>query len=294
VLAKTIQIELVTATCQTVFLSHRHPHHPHRSCDEMSFRQSFSRFRKKAKDKLSNFKDSTKGRGTSVGDEGLGHSGLSLQSEPAIVVEGELGEDAGVGAGSEGSRPGDSLPVSLSMAELEREPRGSDDYTAQHEHGQKGLHPQAHEQAGRRSSQERGDVDGKRVDRADPPRSESDIERRTPTPSILQDGEPESMWTAPFQPPPLTDDADNSAIPGSVRVGAVTSKDRSDWKRTTSSAAKLFLRTVKEVSDAFPPLKSVAGGLCAILDNCEVRSTFVCLIRDAYSSHSKQWSTNRR
>ena len=42
-----------------------------------------------------------------------------------------------------------------------------------------------------------------------------------------------------------------------------------------SSAAKLFLRTVERASDAFPPLKSVAAGLCAILDNCEVRSTFV-------------------
>ena len=69
--------------------------------------------------------------------------------------------------------------------------------------------------------------------------------------------------------------------------------NRSDWKHTTSSAAKLFLRTVKEASDVFPPLKSVAGGLCAILDNCEVRSTFVRSIRDAYSSRSKRWSTSR-
>jgi len=70
--------------------------------------------------------------------------------------------------------------------------------------------------------------------------------------------------------------------------------DNSDLKSTTSSAAKLFLRTVKEASDAFPPLKSVAGGLCAILDNCEVQSTFVRLVRDAYSSHSERWSTSRR
>jgi len=70
--------------------------------------------------------------------------------------------------------------------------------------------------------------------------------------------------------------------------------DKSDWKHTTSSAAKLFLRTVKETSDAFPPLKSVAGGLCAILDNCEVRSTFVRLSHDAYRSHSELWSTSRR
>jgi len=70
--------------------------------------------------------------------------------------------------------------------------------------------------------------------------------------------------------------------------------DKLDWKHTTSSAAKLFLRTVERASDAFPPLKSVAGGLCAILDNCEVRSTFVRLIRNVYSSRSKRWSTNGR
>ena len=56
--------------------------------------------------------------------------------------------------------------------------------------------------------------------------------------------------------------------------------DTSGWKNTGSSAAKLFLRTVERSSDVFPPLKSVAAGLCAILDNCEVLSTFARLIRD--------------
>jgi len=166
-------------------------HHPHRSCD-MSFRQSFSRFRKKAKDKLSNIRNSTKSRGTSVSGEGLDHSSLSLQSEPAIVVGGQPGGDTGVGVGNDGPRPEDSPPVSRSMAEPEREPGGSGDYAARQERGQKGLHPHAYERAGRRSSQE-GEGDGrKRADQVDPPRSESDIGRRTPTPSILQDGGSES------------------------------------------------------------------------------------------------------
>ena len=39
------------------------------------------------------------------------------------------------------------------------------------------------------------------------------------------------------------------------------------------SVAKLTLRGVKEAADAFPPLKAVAGGLCFILDNCEVGLT---------------------
>ena len=55
----------------------------------------------------------------------------------------------------------------------------------------------------------------------------------------------------------------------SDRVRSVFSKS----KPLASSTAKLLLRGVKESADAFPPLKSVAGGLCFILDNCEVRPT---------------------
>jgi len=48
-------------------------------------------------------------------------------------------------------------------------------------------------------------------------------------------------------------------------------------KPTASSAAKLFLRGAKESADVFPPLKSVLGGLCFILDNCEVwQSSNIC------------------
>jgi len=45
---------------------------------------------------------------------------------------------------------------------------------------------------------------------------------------------------------------------------------KSTWKSTVSAAAKLLLRGVSDSADAFGPLKSVAGGLCFILDNCEV------------------------
>ena len=162
----------------------------------MSFRQSISEFGKRAKEKakgkLSKIGNSTKGRGTSVGGEGLDHSSLSLQSEPAVVVGGELRGDAGAGVGTDDPQPNDSLPVSRSMAELEREPGGSDDYTTQQERGKESLHPHAYERAGRGSSQEKEGVGRKGAGQVDPPRSESDIGRRTPTPSILQDDKPES------------------------------------------------------------------------------------------------------
>jgi hypothetical protein len=52
------------------------------------------------------------------------------------------------------------------------------------------------------------------------------------------------------------------------RAGADATK--SDWKSTASATAKLLLRAVRDTADAFGPLKSVAGGLCFILENCEV------------------------
>jgi len=220
-------------------------------------------------------RDRIKRYGTGVRGEGLNHSTLSSQSEPAIVVE---------GVGDDDPRPDDCPPVSRSMAELEREPGGSDDHTVRQGRGRGALHPHAYEQAGLESGQEWADAGGKKAG----PRSKSDI-GRTPTPSIMQDSESESTFAAPFQPPPLTDDAVNPAV-----LGATTSKDESEWKHTMSSAAKLTLRAVREASDAFPPLKYVAGGLCAILENCEVRSAIVQSIRDAYGTPSERRSTNKR
>ena len=72
-----------------------------------------------------------------------------------------------------------------------------------------------------------------------------------------------------FQSPLLTGYAGDPTVPDPVHVEG-SSKDKTGWKHTASSAAKLLLRTVERASDAFPPLKSVAAGLCAILDSCEV------------------------
>jgi len=206
---------------------------------------------------MSNIRDRIKRYGTGVRGEGLNHSSLSLQSEPAIVME---------GVGNNDPRPGDCPPVSWSTVELERDLGGSDNYTTRRERDPRVLHPHAYKRAGPGSSQERAHAGRKKVGHVDPPRSESDIET-PPTPSISQDDESESTWTTPFRSPPLTDDVTNQVV-----IGAVTSEDKSDWKHAASSAAKLTLRTVREVSDAFPPLKYIAGGLCSILENCEVCS----------------------
>ena len=51
---------------------------------------------------------------------------------------------------------------------------------------------------------------------------------------------------------------------------AAVDETTSNWKSTASATAKLLLRGVRDTADAFGPLKSVAGGLCFILENYEV------------------------
>ena len=56
--------------------------------------------------------------------------------------------------------------------------------------------------------------------------------------------------------------------------GPSANERQSNWKSTASVSAKLLLRGVRDSGDAFGPLKSVAGGLCFILENCEVRPPY--------------------
>ena len=64
----------------------------------------------------------------------------------------------------------------------------------------------------------------------------------------------------------------DASNPGDKSVGPGTSADenKTDWGSTVSASAKLLLRGVRDSAGAFGPLKSVAGGLCFILENCEV------------------------
>ena len=65
-----------------------------------------------------------------------------------------------------------------------------------------------------------------------------------------------------------------SAEPGSsnpVAGPGLVDENRSNLRSLVCSGAKLILKGVNESADAFGPLKSVAGGLCFILDHCEVR-----------------------
>ena len=223
----------------------------------MSLRQSFSRFRKKAKDKLSNIGKKARSRGANVGDEEIDHSSLSLQSEPVVATR-DLG-DTRLGIEKDDPQPVDPRSVSQSMVEREREPggsnnypdrpkslpplssqskpcvaaedelrgghietggekdgpylqlddsplvsrqamgighdqRGSNDKASREETDQEDIHPPQNAQTESGSNPERRGVDGERANQVDPPlRSESDIEKRKPTPPTSRDSGSNSM-----------------------------------------------------------------------------------------------------
>jgi len=50
------------------------------------------------------------------------------------------------------------------------------------------------------------------------------------------------------------------------------SQSESNWMSTAYSSTRVVIDVVKESSDVFPPLKSVAGGLAAILKHYDVWS----------------------
>ena len=95
--------------------------------------------------------------------------------------------------------------------------------------------------------------------------------------------ESDSTWAFSPQRSCLITLLDNADTPGApIRMqgdfrpdknaepSAVSNEKKSSWKSTAFATAKLLLRGVRDSADAFGPLKSVAGGLCFILENCEV------------------------
>ena len=68
----------------------------------------------------------------------------------------------------------------------------------------------------------------------------------------------------------------------SGRQSAPADENKPSWKSNALAAAKLLLRGVNDSADAFGPLKSVAGGLCFILENYEVRLVSASTIHNAY------------
>ena len=155
-------------------------------------RQTFSRFRKKAKGELSKLGDKLGGRRTNADDEyRRPPSSLSLQSEPGIVAEDRLGEDIRIGAEKSDPQPNNQLPASRSAVEIGQDHGGSNDKANAGEIGQGRLLPDSHAHNESGPSREGEDVGGESVGQAHP-RPESDVGNMT-TPPVSRGGEPDGM-----------------------------------------------------------------------------------------------------
>ena len=85
--------------------------------------------------------------------------------------------------------------------------------------------------------------------------------------------------------------------PGSSKpaVGpGTTGGNKSNLKSLVYSGARFILNGVKESADAFGPLKSVASGLCFVLDNCEVRRSPASAVQNAHPHTQQQMKANKQ
>jgi len=123
------------------------------------------------------------------------------------------------------------------------------------------------------------------------------------TPSTPRSGEPNGMCTLSFQLSPLiipSDNVDTSTVPERVpetlhpddRIELSALTDNELGRRSAVLATAKLLCGVRDSMNAFGPLKSVAGGLCLILENCDVWLPCCTLSCGTYSYPSKQrWMT---
>jgi len=136
------------------------------------------------------------------------------------------------------------------------------------------LHSETESVAKTRPSREENDGEGGSAVQVNPPTSPPSISHK-------DSRKPDSMSTILLVVPSLIVSLANAgtpAVPNTAQEALhsnksgpnIADKNKSDWKATASAAAKIFLRGVRDSADAFGPLKSVAGGLCFILENCEV------------------------
>ena len=224
-------------------------------------RNSFSKFKKDLKQRLKGKKREPGDAGANIAEEGANSSGLLLQPDPPVATSGYKGEGTGTSTDAWGTRSGDRSPQpeSTQVGKGRDDPRKKETGVSEKEVSQNHPHgkPDAAEQRG--------------SSRVDPSPPDSLIPHKVEPGGTLIVSPRRKCLTV------LSDNADTLAASdqdlgpseGAKPSGAANEK-KSNWKATTLATAKLLLRGVRDSADAFGPLKSVAGGLCFILENCEV------------------------
>ena len=174
--------------------------------------------------------------------------------------------------------------------------------------------PRKHRRARSNVQSEVNTSQGRRVDLGTLPRSEPNLGIGSsillePVLSASENRESNGTWTTalrviyltilsrdagnfasdPTQPIAGTAQTEHSEPPEHTVKPGTADENKQDWKSTAYAATKLAINIVKESSDTFPPLKSVVGGLSAILDHCDVRSIPRTIPYNPHDYPSKQW-----
>ena len=239
----------------------------------MDIRDSFSRLKKKLKHPGSKRKPDRTGADSAR--ESVDPAGLLSRPAPHVIADsGHNQGDNGANAGEHQSRstdppPPPDVPERVPADESEGNQRGEAKADGRYSH----LRPDVEVAAGSESGREGDATDGEKI---------GQVYRSPPIPSIVHSGKPDGTrrWLSRLLPLIFpSDDVDSSIVPNrvqnfrpdeSVEPSVTADGVKSGWKSTASSTAKLLLRGVRDSADTFGPLKSVAGSLCFILDNCEV------------------------
>ena len=245
-------------------------------------RDSFSKMKKDLKHRLKGRKYKPDRTGVNAAGETVDSSDSLLRPDSRILARGDDGEGSRTSTEGQQVRSRDRSPQPEPMpAGGSGNDGGVDGKETSQRHS--GLDPEVEVAV--------GSGPGREVERAHPSPS---------TPSIPPTGEPDSTREFSFQLSYLIIhlDAVPDHAPEDVRPNesdgqsAATNENKSNWRSTMSATAKLLLRGVNESADAFGPLKSVAGGLCFILENCEVWSSSHTG-RNAHRCPSERRQTNR-
>ena len=242
----------------------------------MGIRDSFSRLKKKLKHPLTGKKRKSDKTGADAGGEWVDSASSLSRLEPPVVAGGSHArEDNGANAderqvSSTDQTPQPDEPESVPARGSKGDQEGGDVDFDRRELSQ--VHPHPHSdvevEVGSGPNGEGDGVDGEKVEQVDPSPS------AFPT---SHDGESDGMRTPLFQSMPLivpSDDVGTPAVPDhdvpevlrpdESEPSTAVDENKPDWKSSVSATTEL-LRGVKD-----GPLKSVAGRLCFILENCEV------------------------
>ena len=251
----------------------------------MSSRNPFSKLKKKLKRQLARGRHEPEAVGA-VTDGGSEGSSSLPRPEPHLTTHGghnhpQPGNETDADearASSTDPLPHSDDPGFVPVSEGGRDGGGGEVFDEGREVDEKGSHLRSGvEGVESGPSQEGKNFDEEKVDPVNPSPSEG-MEAVTTGLSL-----PATASLDNTDGPAVPDHAQQ--VPTDEREPGAADGDTSNWKSAASATARSLLYTVKESSNAYAPLKSIAEGLYFILNNCEVCHPS-CTFPDAYGRSS--------